>query len=170
MHLGEQCGPQFSLEERCRLRCKTGSDRTTCRMQCDRYAIAGEGGDDGCLIADAVEPILRCAADITIRNMGDGDRLGEHCLRTGKPHREVWTVLLYLREEVLPAMTCTCEVPLLYHAAEVCNIAFHRLDTSIASGIEHQLRGALEFSGLRGGQAKIHLESDPSLWVLRTNV
>ena len=139
-------------------------------MQRDGYAIAGERGDDGCLIADAVEPILRCAADVTIRDMGDGDRLGEQRLRTGKPHREVWTVLLHLRKEVLPAMTRTCEIPLLHHAAEVCNAAFHRLDTAIASGIEHQLRGARKLSGLRGRQAKIHLEGDPLLWVLRTRV
>ena len=67
-------------------------------------------------------------------------------------------------------MTRTCEIPLLHHAAEVCNAAFHRLDTAIASGIEHQLRGARQLSGLRGRQAKIHLEGDPSLWVLRTRV
>src|SRR5271154_7201835 len=139
-------------------------------MQSDGYAIAGKRGDYGCLIADAVEPILGCAADVTVRDMGDGDWPGEQRLRTGQPHREVWTVLLHLRQEVLPAMTNTCEMPLLHHAAEVCNAAFHRLDTPIASGIEHQLRGALQLSSLRGRQAKIHLEGDPSLWVLRTHV
>src|SRR4029077_14190302 len=131
-------------------------------MQSDGYAIAGERGDDGCLIADAVEPTLSCAADITIRNMGDGDRFGEQRLRAGKPHCEVWTVLLHLREEVLPAMTHPCEMPLLHHAAEVCNAAFNRLDTTIAPWIEHQLRGAHELGGLRRSQAKIHLEGDPS--------
>ncbi len=106
----QQCGPQLRLEERRRLRRNIGSDGTTCSMQRDRYAIAGKRGDDSCLIADAVEPILRCAADVTIRDMGDGDRLGEQRLRAGKPHREVWTVLLHLREEVLPAITHTCEI------------------------------------------------------------
>ena len=139
-------------------------------MQRDGYAIAGERGDNGCLIADAVEPILRCAADVSIRDMGDGDRLGEQRLRAGKPHREVWTVLLHLREEILPAIARACEIPLLHHPAEVCNAAFNRLDTAIASGIEHQLRGARELSGLRGRQTKIHLEGDPSLRVLRTRV
>ena len=118
-------------------------------MECDGYAIAGERGDHGCLIADAKEPILRCAADVTIRDMGDGDRLGEQWHRTGKPHSEVWAVLLDLRDEVLPAMARTCEMPLLHHAAEICNAAFNRLDTTIAPGIEHQLRGASELSGLR---------------------
>jgi hypothetical protein len=31
--------------------------------------------------------------------MGNGDRPGEQRLRTGKPHSEVWTVLLHLRKE-----------------------------------------------------------------------
>ena len=149
---------------------KIGSDGTTRSMQGDGYAIAGERGDDGCLIADAVEPILRCAADVTIRDMSDGDRLGEQRLRTGKPHREVWTVLLHLREEVLPAMAHTRKIPLLHHPAEICNAVFNRLDTTIASGIEHQLRGARELCGLRGRQTKIHLEGDPSLRVLRARV
>ena len=139
-------------------------------MQRDGYTIAGERGDDGCLIADAVEPVLGCAANVTVRDMGDGDRLVEQRLRTGKPHREVWTVLLHLREEVLPAIAHTCEIPLLHHAAEVCNAALNRLDTTIASGIEHELRGALELSGLRGRQAKIRLEGDPSIRVLGTRV
>ena len=42
--------------------------------------------------------------------------------------------------------------------------------TTIAAGIEHQLRGALEFSSLRGRKAKVHLEGDPPLWVLWTRV
>src|SRR6202142_4292529 len=67
-------------------------------------------------------------------------------------------------------MTRACEILLLDHPAKVCNAAFDRLDTTIASGIEHQLRGALQLSSLRGCQAKIHLEGDPSLWVLRTHV
>src|ERR1700739_4893730 len=102
--------------------------------------------------------------------MGDSNWLGEQRLSTGKPHREVWTVLLHLREEVFPAMTCTCEMPLLHHAAEVCNTAFNRLDTTIASGIKHQLRGALQLRSLLGRQAEIHLEGNPSLWILRTRV
>src|ERR1700691_4569845 len=117
-HLGPQCGAQFSLKERCRLFCKIRCDGTTCRMQRDGYAVTGERGDDGCLITDAVEPILRCAADVTVGNMGDGDWLGEQRLRTGKPCCEVWTVPLHLRKEVLPAMTRTREIPLLHHAAE----------------------------------------------------
>ncbi len=169
-HLGQHCGTQFSLEERRRFCCKIGSGGTAGSMQGDGYAVTGERGDDGCLIADAVEPIPGCVADVTVWDMGDGDWPGEQRLRTGKPHREVWTVLLHLREEVLPAMTRTCEMPLLHHAAKVCNAAFHRLDTTIASGIEHQLRGALQLSSLRGRQAKIYLEGDPSLWILRTHV
>ena len=82
--------------------------------------------------------------------MGNGDRLSEQRLSAGKPHSEVWTVLLHLRKEVLPAMTRTREMPLLHHAAQVCNAAFHWLDTAIASGIEHQLRGARQLRGLRG--------------------
>jgi hypothetical protein len=91
--------------------------------------------------------------------------LASNWLRAGKPHREVRTVLLHLREKILPAIARACEIPLLHHPAKVCNAAFNRLDTTIASGIEHQLRGAREFSGLRGRQAKIHLEGDPSLRV-----
>src|SRR5665213_44743 len=139
-------------------------------MQRDGYAIAGERGYDGCLIADAIEPILRCAADVAIRDMGDGDRFGEQRLRAGKPHREVGAVLLHLREELLPAMAHTGEMPLLHYAAEVCDAALNRLDTAIASGIEHQLGGARELGGLRGREAKIHLEGDPSLRVQRTRV
>src|SRR5277367_3849314 len=139
-------------------------------MQRDGYAVTGERGDDGCLVANAVEPILGCAADVAVRDMGDGDWPGQQRLSTGQSHREVWTVPLHLCEEVLPAMPRTREMPLLHHPAEVRNAAFYRLDTTIASGIEHQLRGALQLSGLRGSQAKIHLEGDPSLWVLRTHV
>jgi hypothetical protein len=67
-------------------------------------------------------------------------------------------------------MAHTCEIPLLHYPAEVCNAAFNRLDTTIASGIEHQLRGACEISSLRGRKPKIHLESDPSLRVFWTRV
>ena len=75
--------------------------------------------------------------------MGDSDRLGEQRFRAGKPHCKVWTVLLHLREEALPTEAHTRKIPLLHHAAEVCNAALNRLDTAVASGIEHQLRGAL---------------------------
>ena len=149
-HLVQQGRAQFSLKERCRFFCKICSDGTTCRMQRDGYTIAGERGDDGCLIADAVEPVLGCAADVSIRDMGDGDRLGQQRLRAGKPHGKVWTVLLHLREEVLPAMSDPCKIPLLHHAAQVCNAAFDRLDTAIAARIEHQLRRARKLRGLRG--------------------
>ena len=102
--------------------------------------------------------------------MGDGDRLVEQRLRAGKPHGEVRAVLLHLREEVLPAIARAREIPLLHHAAEVCDAVFNRLDAAIASGIEHQFGGARELGGLRGSQAKIHLEGDPSLRVLGTRV
>src|SRR6202034_11739 len=97
-----------------------------------------ERGDDGCLIADAVKPILGCAADETVRNMSDRDRLGQQRLRAGQPHREMWTVPLHLLEEILPSIARACQMPLLHHPAEVCNAALNRLDAAIASGIEHQ--------------------------------
>ena len=70
-HLGQHCGAQFWLKDRRRLRGKIGSGGTAGSMQGDGYAIAGERGDYGCLIADAVEPILGCAADVTVRDMSD---------------------------------------------------------------------------------------------------
>src|SRR5580698_6420898 len=139
-------------------------------MQGDRNAVTGERGDDGCLIADAVKTILSCAADVTVRNMRDRDRLRKQRLRTGESHREMWTVPLHLREEFLPAVARACQMPLLHHPAEVCSAALNRLDSAIATGIEHQLRRVRQLSGLRVRQPKIHLESDPSLRILGTRM
>src|SRR5665213_1292107 len=105
-------------------------------MQGDGYAIAGKRGDYGCLIADAIEPILGRAAEVTVRDMSDGDRFVEQRLRTAKSHRQVGTVLLHLREEALPAKTRTCKIAPLHHTAEIRNAVFHRLNTTVASGIE----------------------------------
>src|SRR6202035_3843493 len=140
-HLGQQCGAQFWLKDRRRLRGKIGSGGTAGSMQGDGYAIAGKRGDYGCLIADTVEPILGCAANVTVRDMSDGDRFVEQRLRTVKPHREVGTVLLHLRKEALPAKTRTRKIPPFHHQAEIRNAVLHRLDTTVASGIEHPLGG-----------------------------
>src|SRR5580700_11262137 len=91
----------------------------------------------------------------------------EQRLRTVKPHREVGTVLLHLRKEALPAKTRTCKILPLHHAAEIRNAVFHRLDTTVASGIERQLGGVRQVSGLGGRQSVIHLEGDPLVRVLR---
>src|SRR5580658_8771198 len=139
-------------------------------MQGDGYAIAGERGDYGCLIADAIEPILGCAAEVTVRDMSDRDRFVEQRLRTFKPHREVGTVLLHLCEKAIPAKTRACKIPPLHHTAEICHAVFHRLDTAVASGIEGQLGGFAQVSGLGGRQSVIHLEADPLLRVLRATV
>src|ERR1039458_6441677 len=80
------------------------------------------------------------------------------------------TVLLHLRKQVFPSMTRLREVPLLYHPAEVRIAIFNRLNAAIASGIEHQLRGARQLSGLRARQAEIHLEADPSVRIFRSRV
>ena len=102
--------------------------------------------------------------------MSDGDRLGEQSLRTGKPHGEVRAVLLHLRKKILPAIARACKIPLLHYPAKICNAAFNRLDTTVASGIEDQFRGAREFGGLRGRQTIIRFEGDPSLRILGTRV
>src|SRR5271170_7553441 len=125
-HLGQHCGAQFWLKDRRRLRGKIGSGGTAGSMQGDGYAIACERGDDGCLIPDTVEPILGCAADVTVRDMSDGDRFVEQRLRTLKPHREVEAVLLHLRKEALPAKTRTCEITPSYYTAEIRNAVFYR--------------------------------------------
>src|ERR1700678_4848945 len=80
------------------------------------------------------------------------------------------TVLLHLRKEALPAKTCTCKIPPLHHTAEIRNAVFHRLDATVASGIEHQLGGVPQVSGLGGRQSVIHLEGDPLVRVLRATV
>src|SRR5665213_2126303 len=105
-------------------------------MQRNGNAIAGKRGDYSCLIADTVEPILGCAAEVAVRDMSDGDRFVEKWLRTAKPHREVGTVLLHLRKKTFPAKTRTCKIPPLHHTAEIRNAVFHRLNTTVASGIE----------------------------------
>ena len=64
-HLAQQRGPESSLEQRRRLGCKIGRSGTTCSMQRDGYTIARERRNNGCLVANAVEPVLRCAAEIT---------------------------------------------------------------------------------------------------------
>jgi hypothetical protein len=169
-HLGQHCGAQFWLKDRRRLRGKICSGGAAGSMQGDGYPIAGERGDYCCLIADAVEPIFGCAAEVTVRDMSDGDRFVEQRLRTVKPHREVGTVLLHLREKALPAKTRTCKIPPLHHTAEIRNAVFHRLDTTVASGIERQLGGVRQLSGLGGRQPVIHLEADPLVRVLRATV
>src|SRR5579871_726580 len=102
--------------------------------------------------------------------MSDGDRLIEQRLRSVKPHREVGTVLLHLRKEALPAETCTCKIPPLHHTAEIRNAVFHRLNTTVASGIERQFGGVRQLSALGGRQSVIHLEGDPLVRVLRAAV
>ena len=102
--------------------------------------------------------------------MSDGDRLVEQRLRTGKPHRQVGTILLHLLEELIPPITKRCQIPLLHHPAQVRNAALNRLDSTIASRIKHQLRGARQLRGLPRSQAKIHFEGYPSLRVLRTRI
>src|ERR1700684_1394955 len=139
-------------------------------MQRDGYAVTGDRRDDGCLIANAVEPILRCATDVTVRDMSDDDRFVEQRLRTVKPHCEVGTILLHLRKEALPAKTRTRKIPAFPHQAEIGNAVFHRLDTTVASGIEHQLGGVRQVSGLGGRQPIIHLEGDPLVRVLWASV
>ncbi len=139
-------------------------------MQRDGYAVTGERRDDGCLIANAVEPILRCATDVTVRDMSDDDRFVEQRFRTIKPHCEVGTVLLHLRKEALPAKTRMCKIPPFHDQAEIRNAIFHRLDTTVASGIEHQLGGVRQVSGLGGRQPIIHLEGDPLVRILRATV
>jgi hypothetical protein len=139
-------------------------------VQGDGDTIAGERRNHGSLISDAVKPILGCAADVTIRDMSDCDRFVEQWLSTVEPHREVRTVLLHLRNEALPAKTRPCEITLFHYTAEIRNAVFHRLDTPVASGIERQLGGILQFSGLRGRQPIIHLERDPLVRVFRTPV
>ena len=113
-----------------------GSGGTAGSMQRDGYAVTGERGDDGCLIANAVEPILRCATDVTVRDMSDDDRFVEQRLRTIKPHCEVGTILLHLRKQAFPAKARTCKIPSLHHTTKIRDAAFHRLDTTVASGIE----------------------------------
>ena len=95
---------------------------------------------------------------------------GRVAARTVKPHREVGTVPLHLCKETLPAKTRTCKIPPLHHAAEVRNAVFHRLDATVASGIESQLRGVRKVGGLGGRQLEIHLEGDPLVGVLGTAV
>src|SRR6202044_3968213 len=158
------------LKDRRRLRGKMSSGGTAGSMQGDGYPIAGERGDYGCLIADTVESILCGAAEVTVRDMSDGDRFVEQRLRTVKPHREVGTVLLHLRKEAIPAKARTCKISPLHHTAKIRNAVFDRLDTTVASGIERQLGGVRQVSGLGGRQSVIHLESDPLVRVLRATV
>src|SRR6202453_21444 len=146
------------------------SGGTAGSMQSDGYPIAGERGDYGCLIADTVESILCGAAEVTVRDMSDGDRFVEQRLGTVKPHREVGTILLHLRKEALPAKTRTCKISPLHHTAEIRNAVFHGLDTTVASGIERQLGGVRQVSGLGGTQSGIPLEADPLVRVLRATV
>src|ERR1700733_9128083 len=146
------------------------SGGTAGSMQSDGYPIAGERGDYGCLIADTVESILCGAAEVTVRDMSDGDRFVEQRLGTVKPHREVGTILLHLRKEALPAKTRTCKISPLHHTAEIRNAVFDRLDTTVASGIERQLGGVRQVSGLGGRQSVIHLESHPLVGVLRARM
>ncbi len=67
-------------------------------------------------------------------------------------------------------MTHAREVLLLDHPAEVRIAVFNGLNAAIASGIEHQLRGARQLSRLRARQAVIHLEADPSLRIFWSRV
>jgi hypothetical protein len=161
---------QFSLKDRRRLRRKIGGGGTAGSVQGDGDTITSERRDYGSLISDAVKPILGCAAYVSIRDMSDCDRFVEQWRSTAEPHRQVRTVLLHLRNEALPAKTRLCEISLFHHTAEIRNAIFHWLDTPVASGIERQLGGILQVSGLRRRQSVIHLEGDPLVRVLRTPV
>src|SRR5579863_8394780 len=97
--------------------------------------------------------------------MCNRDRLVQQRLSAFKPHRQVWTILLHLRDKALPVIARSREILLLHHPAKVRNATFHRLNAPIASGIEHQFRGARQLSRLPGRKAVIHLEGHPSLRV-----
>src|ERR1700677_3633514 len=109
-------------------------------MQSNRDSIARKRRNDRSLIANAVETLLRRAANKSVRNMCDGDRLVQQRLSARQPHGEVRAVLLHLREEMIPAIAHARKIPLLDHPAEVRNAALNRLNPAIASGIQHQLR------------------------------
>jgi len=102
--------------------------------------------------------------------MGDGDGPGKQRLGTGQPHGEVRTVPLHPREEALPVIAGARQIPALHHATEVGDAVFHWLDTTVASGIQHELRGAGQLSGLRGSEAVIHFEGDPLLRITGAGV
>jgi len=163
-HLRQQSGPQFRLEERRRLSRKISSRGTSCRMQRDRYAIAGERWNDRCLIANAVEPILRRRADISIRNMGDRDRLASNCSAPQASSQGVDSLAASSRGIVpsdSPSLRDTAAAP----RSRGLQCLPQPVGYTISSGIEHQLRGVRNLSGLRRRQTKIHLESNPSLRV-----
>jgi hypothetical protein len=134
------------------------------------YTITRERRNYGCLIADTIEPILRGAPDVAVWDMSDGDRLVEQRFRSAKPHREVRTVLPHFRKKTLPAKTRTCEISPLHHTTEIRYAVFHRLDTSVASGIECQLGGVPQVSGLGRRQSVVHFEADPLVRVVRAPV
>src|SRR5580700_9575027 len=101
--------------------------------------------------------------------MGNCDRLCEQWFRCGKPHRQMRTVPLHLCKDIVPAISLACQISLLNHPAEVCYSTFNRLDSCVASGIKHQLRGPLQLAGLPGREAVIHLKGDPPLRIVRTS-
>jgi hypothetical protein len=79
-------------------------------------------------------------------------------------------VVLHGGEELLPSIAGGREVALLDYAAEVCDAALDGLDATVSTGIEHEFRGVCDFSGLRGGEAKIHFEGDPAMRIFGTGV
>ena len=107
------------------------------RMQGDRYAIAGERRNDGCLIADAVESIFGGATQVAVGNVSDGDRLVEQRLRPVETHREVWAILLHRCKQPLPS-----EDPrgrssaVASRSRNSATPSSTGLDTTVASGIE----------------------------------
>ena len=107
-HLGAQRRPQPGLKERRWLCREKGCDGTAGRVQRDGYTIAGEGGDDRGLIANAVEPIFRCGSDESVRNVRDGDWFVEQWNCSSQSHGKVRAILLHLGKKKFPAISRPC--------------------------------------------------------------
>ena len=139
-------------------------------MQGDGYTIPGKRWYDSSLIADAIESILGRAAEVTIWNMRDGDRLVQERFCALKSHCEMRTLLLHHRKQALPAKTCADKVTPLHNTAKIRDAVLHRLDTTVAPVIECQFRGVRQIGGLCSRKSVVHLEGYPFVLILRSTV
>ena len=123
-------------------------------------AVAGEGGDDGGLVADGPEVFGDgVTAEKAVGNGADGERTREERLGTGETRAEVRS-LREERGECVPATAGVAEEIALDDEAEVggvrlCGIVgklFNEGEAAVAAGDQEELDGVAEFGELMRGR------------------
>jgi hypothetical protein len=126
----------------------------------EREAVAGEGGDDGGLVADGPEVFGDgVAAEQAIRDGADGKRSREERLGASETRAEV-RGLGEEGEECVPAAAGVAKEIAADDEAEVNGVVFDEGKAAVSAGDEEELDGVAELGELIGREAEVHLEAD----------